>query len=363
MYLYYIILLFILSFYVTVYTSKLTNKRSIYIVFSFLLLIAVSCLRADTVGGDLGHYIPNYTIIGKQDWIELFQHRNKYGYIYAIICKIAYTINESQLSYLIFTSLFNLLPIAYFIKKHSPRPWLSTYIYITMAFYTNTFNSVRSSMALALGVFMLHYISERKFWKFFLLYLIALEIHQTFFPFIILYPLCTRKISLYYIIGSISLSVVLAQILLRTNIFSIIAFVYDPGAYGNAAISETYGGAGYSLLILLTVMTLFFYEINKNKMTMEIQLFLHCMTISSCIQAFAICAGVITRISMFFYIVMIILFPISLINIRNLKLRHCAYSICIILFLAYFKMTVMTVNPVSKTNSQATLPYKTYWEK
>ena len=365
MYLYYIVLALILLLYLGIYSSNLANKskRSIYIILSFRLLILISSIRANTIGGDLSHYIPNYTVLGKQNWEELLLNRSKYGYMYGILCKIAYAINTNEQSFLFFTSLFNLLPIAYFIKKHSPRPWLSIYIYITMAFYTNTFNSVRSSMALALGVFMIHYILERKFWKFLIYYLIALEIHQTFFPFILLYPLCTKKLSLSYIIGSISLCVFLAQLALRSNIFTLMALFYDAGAYGKTAINETYEGAGYSLLILLTAMTITFYQLNKNKITIEIQLYLHSMTISCCIQAFAICSGVLTRISMFFYIVIIILFPITLLNIKDFKLRRWGYTITLILFFAYFKMFVMTIDPITKTNSQATIPYKTFWEK
>lgn len=362
MYLYYITLFIVLFLYLKIYSSNLVNKKSLYITLSFALLIIISSIRANTVGGDLSHYIPNYPIIGKQSWEQLFQARRKYGYVYSIICKIAYSINTSEQSFLFLTSLCNLLPIAYFIKKHSPRPWLSIYIYITMGFYTNTFNSVRSSMALALGTFMLHYIIERRFWKFLICYLVALEIHQTFFPFIILYFLYFKKISFKYIIISISLCIILAQILLRSNIISVIAFIYDPGAY-NQAISDTFEKAGYSLLLLLSSITLTFYYINKNYMTNEIRLLLHCMIIGSCIQAFAICTGVLTRIAMFFYIVMIILFPISLLNIKNLKLRHMGYFITLILFFIYFKIFIMTPNSVSKSNSQSTLPYKTYWEK
>lgn len=362
MYLYYTILFIILFLYLRIYSSNLKNKKSIYIILSFILLIVISSIRAKTVGGDLNHYIPNYISIGKQSWEQLFQTRYKYGYIYSILCKVAYSINTSEQSYLFFTSLCNLLPIAYFVKKHSPRPWLSIYIYITMGFYTNTFNSVRSSIALALGVFMLHYIIERKFWIFFIYYLAALEIHQTFFPFIILYPLCQKKVSLKYIIGVITLCFILAQILLRSNIISIIAYLYDPGAYSNS-ISETFERAGYSLFLLLSAMTFAFYLINKNNITNEIQLFLHCMVIGSGIQAFAICAGVVTRVAMFFYIVIIVLFPISLLNIKNLRLRRWGYFITLILFFLYFKIFIMTPDSINKTNSQGTIPYKTHWER
>lgn len=362
MYLYYTILFIILFLYLRIYSSNLKNKKSIYIILSFILLIVISSIRAKTVGGDLNHYIPNYISIGKQSWEQLFQTRYKYGYIYSILCKVAYSINTSEQSYLFFTSLCNLLPIAYFIKKHSPRPWLSIYIYITMGFYTNTFNSVRSSMALALGVFMLHYIIERKFWMFFIFYLAALEIHQTFLPFIILYPFYQKKLSLKYIIGSISLCFILAQILLRSNIISIIAYIYDPGAY-SSSISDTFEKAGYSLFLLLSAMTITFYLINKNNITNEVQLFLHCMVIGSGIQAFAICAGVVTRIAMFFYIVMIVLFPTSLLTIKRLRLRRWGYCITLILFLAYFKIFIMTPDSITKTNSQGTIPYKTYWER
>lgn len=361
MYFYYIVLSFVFWVYLYTYSAHLKNAKSTYIFVLFLFFILVSGIKAPSVGGDLNHYLPSYESFGKQSWEDLFTFRTKYGYVFAILCKIAYTIDSSRQSFLFVTSIFSLIFVADFIKKYSPIPWLSIYIYVTMAFYTNTFNSVRSSIALGVGLYMMKYIINRNFIKFFICYVIALEIHQTFFPFILLYPLFAKQISVRYILICISISFLISQASTYVSFISVLAFVYDSGSYLDTGDSYT---GGYSLFFLLSAMSLGFYIINRRKMTKELQLFIHCLIMASCIQAFATYYTVLTRVSMFFYITLIVLFPITLLNIGHARLRKLGYTITVILFFVYFQKFVMTpLSDYGDSNSQRTLPYKTYFVK
>lgn len=373
---YYLVIAFVFFIYLFVYKSKLLCKKTLFVYCTFFFLIIISSIRADSVGGDLQHYIPRFTEFGKQNIGQLLGDRTKYGWIYALYCKLAYTINSNNQSFLFFTSIFNLSFVAYFIRKYSPKPLLSIFLYITFAFYTNTFNSVRSSMALGIGLLLFKYILERKIGWFIFYYLIALEIHQTFFPFFILYPLCQMKINLKYIIFSILTCFIVSQLSSHIEIISLLAFAYDPGAYAN--IGENYSG-GYNLLLLMCLITISMYMINKDKLYIDpklinsqvnvnenniIRLFLHSMVVACCILCFATYYTVLTRVAMFFYIVIIILIPITINNFRYKNIKGLCYWITCLLFLVYFSLFVMRpLENFDNSNSQMTIPYKTYWEK
>lgn len=360
---YYFVIFLVFVFYVC--SNTLGGKRhDLFIISTFLLLIIISGLRGYEVGGDLQHYLRNYSIIGRKSLNEIFCDREKYGCIFSLIYKIAYSINTSPTCLLFFTSIINLSFVAFFIKRFSCNPLLSIYIYITMAFYTNTFNSVRSSMTLGVGLFIMKYIIERKFWRFFIGYLIAIEIHLTFLPFILLYYIYTKRLTFKYIFFSISICFVISQVLSsHMSIIATLAYIYDPGAYEN--IGESYSG-GYSLFALLSGMTMGFYILLKKKkvLTKENQLFIHCLVIASCVQAFATYYTVLMRVAMFFYIVVIILFPAAIKSIKTPLLKKSAYIITVLLFAIYFQMFVMTPSPAyNNSNYQNTIPYKTFWEK
>lgn len=219
-------------------------------------------------------------------------------------------------------------------------------------------------MTLGVGLFIMKYIIERKFWRFFIGYLIAIEIHQTFLPFILLYYIYTKRLTFKYIFFSISICFVISQVLSsHMSIIATLAYMYDPGAYEN--IGESYSG-GYSLFALLSGMTMGFYILLKKKkvLTKENQLFIHCLVIASCVQAFATYYTVLMRVAMFFYIVVIILFPAAIKSIKTPLLKKSAYIITVLLFAIYFQMFVMTPSPAyNNSNYQNTIPYKTFWEK
>lgn len=364
MFFYYYLIFFICFLYIFVNACNVKNKQKVFIVLSFSILILISGIRGYECGGDLQHYLSNYPIIGKRNFHDIFYDRVKYGYVFSSIYKIAYSIDESPTCLLFLTSIINLSFIAIFIKKYSCNPFFSVFIYVTMAFYTNTFNSVRSSMALGLGLVIMRYIIERNFIKFFIGYIVALEIHQTFFPFLFLYFIYNKQLSFRYIIISISICYIISQALSSfMGYIATLAYIYDPGAYED--IGEAYSG-GYSLLALLSGMAVGFYWLLKkeNCINKETQLFIHCMVMASCIQAFATYYTVLQRVAMFFYIVVIALFPITIKNIKTPFLRTCSYGITVLLFMIYFQIFVMT--PSSKyggSNYQGTIPYKTYWEK
>lgn len=351
---YYVILLSVYLLY------KFINKKNLYIDIIFFILIFISSFRGERVGGDLINYIPLYEEISRQDWKQIFQESNKYGYIFCSYIKLWSYISSSPVLFLIGTSIINLSIIAFFIKKYSKIPWLSIYIYIAMGFYTNTFNSVRSSMALAFGALCIHYIIQKKFPKFLICFLIALEIHKTIFPLLFLYPLTKFNLSWKYMFIMVGGAITISYFL-PTELINILAILY---ASSYATLEDTTGG-GFSLFILLFFITFVSYYFLKNRLDRVSTVLLHTMLLSVCIQAFAPHFALVTRIASFFNIYMIILIPNLIEGLHYKSNQKCAIVLACILSFCYFQYFIMTptvfVDGIH-TNSQLSIPYKFIWD-
>lgn len=382
MYFYYYLLIFILILYFLSNFSNVKDKKKLFLYLSFSLLIIVSGIRGYECGGDLQHYVRNYPIIGQQSVIEILESRIKYGYIFCLLYKIAYYISNSPTSLLIVTSMFSLIPIGYFIYKYSPSPLLSVFIYITFSLYTNTFNSVRASVALGVLVFAIKYIIKRDFWKFLLVFLVAFEIHQTTIFYLLLYPLYETKISFKLILLSVGVCFIVASI--SSNVLPFVASIasyYDSGSYEE--IDTTLIG-GYNLLLFMLGITLIMYYLLKKDLlilyknrdspqqietkdlyrTEIIQFSMTSMILACCFLCFATLYTDLTRICIFFDYVIIIQIPITLLYLKNKGIRQIATITTIVFFLIYFNTHVMKPLPLfDGSNDQRTLPYKTYWEK
>lgn len=359
MFFYYGILVFVVLLYLLLHKNKSKNYDVLFLKIVFLVLIVVGSIRSTEVGGDLWHYLRAYDRFGVEKWSDLFANRTKYGYIFAIVSKLAYSIDPSPQTFLSVMSVASLLPVYYFIKKYSVNKLMSVFIYITFGFYTNTFNSIRASLALGVGLMMMKFIIERKLLKFLIGVAIAAEIHITFIPFILLYPLYRMKITEKYLYLSIGISFAFSQLMSLWQHIAAIGASYD-SAYSN--LERTTGG--YTLLLLTVSITIVFYYINKKKMDEASQLFSHCLILACCILAFATCFNVLTRIALFFYIVLVVFFPLTIQKFEKKTTRKIASLLTYLLFFIYFVLFVM--HPSDKfegSNYQKTIPYTTFWER
>lgn len=360
MYFYYYLLFFFVALYLILYTCKVKHSDDLFLKISFVVLIFVGAVRSTDVGGDLWHYLRAYDFFGERSWEYLFTHRSKYGYIFAALIKAAHAINPSPRSLLAVTNILSLIPVYIFIKKFSSNYLMSLFIYISFGFYTNTFNSVRASLALGVGLLMMSFIMERRLRPFLICLFAAVEIHMTFIVFAILYPLYKKQITIKYMCLTIGSCFVLSRIVSLWGRLSAMASSYDAGAYSNLEQST----GGFTLLFLMIAITVTFFVINKKQQENQIQLFMHCMIVSCCVLAFATCYTVLTRVAMFFYIAIIVLFPLTIKNMKNIDLRRFSFMAVYLLFFVYFALFVMQpLKEYDGSNNQRTLPYTTYWEK
>lgn len=361
MYIYYIILLYVVIGGVLCQNSQ--KKTKYYIDFTFLALLIVSSLRGYLVGGDLINYIPKFHEVAKSSWSELFESYDKYGFIFKFIIKCSSVISDDPTWYLFVFSLINLSIPIYFIKRYSKIPWLSIFLYISLTYYTNTFNSIRSSMALAFGMLGVMHIFKGNNFKALIWFIVAFEVHKTILPIFLIFYLKKICPTFWKLAIPIVISIIIANVLGLAGFMNVLSIYNEINNYGGANDLEM-GGKGYSLLIFDIVLTFGCYFFAKKNMTRMESILIMVLCLATCLQAAAPLYSLVTRIAYFFTVYTVVLVPDVIFRRFDIMNRKIVIGALMTLSLIYFKIFIMTPTQQFsvKSNSQMTIPYYFFWE-
>lgn len=341
------------------------SKSNRYYIFISIIFVLISSFRGEEVGGDMANYIPlfNDIITSSEEVCKI----DKYGIIFKFYIYISSFIS-SNTTWLLFTiTLINIGIPLLFMKKYSKSVLLSLFIYITMAYYTNTFNSIRSSMSLACGMLVVSCLLKgNKKWAL-IWALLSVEIHKSMFPIFLVFFLIDIKPTFWKLTIPVVSCILVANVLGLTPFFSILSYYYssqyDDGFLDRIDVTE-YGGGGYMLLIMDVAILYICYYFMRNRMSKEDALLLNLFCLATCLQAAAPLFSLVTRIALFFSVYITVLLPNALSYVKLRSSKQLYTIALIIICLVYFKIFVM--NPIdlggSKSNSQGTIPYYFVWE-
>lgn len=182
------IIYLLIIFVILLFGKKINKKEYSYADFIvLLLLILVAGLRYNT-GTDYAMYNVMY-------FNPDAQNAEKVEFGYKLLMQGAYNIFQEN-SYLFFLlcSAITIILIYIIIKKYSKKPGESLFYFVTLGFYTLSFNMVRQSLAMAITFFALKYLFNRNCIKYILTVLIASCFHMTALIMIPLYWLSNIEI-------------------------------------------------------------------------------------------------------------------------------------------------------------------------
>lgn len=191
------ILIFILIFIFGIleYLKLQPVFNNIFWIFIFTILVLLAGLRYDT-GLDYWEY---HRIYGDAHFL-LPHNLDGVEPLFGLYMKLCTILNFETF---IFFTAFITLSIRFFgFKKLSPYPFLSLLIYYGKVYLFSEMGQIRQGMAMAILVFTIPYIVEKKIWKFTLVVLISTLIHSSAILFFLAY--FARNISFsptkYYLI-------------------------------------------------------------------------------------------------------------------------------------------------------------------
>ncbi len=176
--------------------ESIFGKKINRVVWTFILILPLfilSAFRAPTVGNDTFNYYKSYMTVSQETFFSSSQSRLEIGYIFYM--RLIALFGFSYFGFQVITSAFTLVSVSKFIYKYSSSIAFSFFIFMTSRMFFGSMNTSRQYLAMAILLFSVEFIRNRKFYKFSMLVLLATSIHFTAIVFFIVYPLSKFKLN------------------------------------------------------------------------------------------------------------------------------------------------------------------------
>lgn len=307
------------------------KKSHIFAFLSFLPLLVVSALRFQ-VGVDYN----SYAYIFERIKLDQSVHA-EVGY--KILNKLVLLFTNNSQAIFAVTSVITLSLIFCGIYKYSTNPPLSIFLFVTMGYLFSSFNILRQYIAIAIIFVALNLIKENKFWRFLVLVLIAMMFHKTTIIMIPLFFLLRLRLKQSYMI--IITMIGACFIPLRGVLTNMLVNTFYPQYAGTTLIQplSAFEFAYYAVVFGLVLALCFAYKETFFKNDYNLILF-NCAFYSFIIYLCLSFIPEINRIAVYIEIFIILLIPRVFKEEQNLKVRRFYYVATVILFTAFFIITV-----------------------
>src|SRR5690625_2272592 len=162
---------------------RIKNERNLLIVL-FIQLYLILAFRNPSVGIDSIPYINIFERTKRHSFFDFSFSRHEPGYLF--FNKMLGFIDSHQI-FIAIMAFIPLIMIFRFISKESKIIWLSIFLFITLGFYTNTFNWMRQIIAMALVATSYSYLKNENKKGFFIYVFLATLFHVSAIAFLIVY--------------------------------------------------------------------------------------------------------------------------------------------------------------------------------
>ncbi len=169
------------------------KKRSnIYIFITFGVIFVLFSLRSFSVGTD----VENYMRIYQEQTLPTVKHFGNIfpdisilfsDYLYFVYSGLLISLGFSKRGFIIITALCMLLPEYIFLRKYSKHPLVTVMTYITIGQMTMMMSAFRQGIAVALSIFAIDYLVQKKMIKYFVIVFVAAGFHATAYILIPVY--------------------------------------------------------------------------------------------------------------------------------------------------------------------------------
>ena len=172
--------------------TKFKMKPGSKKILCFLLLVPaflMTAFRAVSVGNDTVvylrgfNYVRSYTNLSK----AITESRMEIGYV-----TVSYLFAKLGCSFITFqaaVSAFIYFSLYKFISRYTVNVGMSCFVFLAMGMICGPMNTVRMWCAIAILLFSMKYVLDKKFFRFAMLVCIATTFHTSALVFLIIYPL------------------------------------------------------------------------------------------------------------------------------------------------------------------------------
>lgn len=292
---------------------KLANVSSkTVIIWLFLAITTMACLRDYSVGTDTRYYVRRFISIQSINWTDLYKESKvlniEYGY--AVLNKIVGIFTKSPRIFIAVCAIFIEFSFARFIYKYSSDVVISTYMFLTWEIFFHSLNIMRQYLALAILLFALDAFIEDKKIIYFILLGTAYFFHKSSLCFILIIFIKNIKINYKFLLEIIFVAVIIINyvedILIKLSNYGYRDYM--------ARISSEGGDRGGMVIASSLVILVFCFLIMIDKIEdKNSSFFLAIFSLGILIQLMSLQFKLVARIAYYFTWTIIIFVP-NLIN-------------------------------------------------
>jgi hypothetical protein len=345
------------------------------LLFSIVAVFLVMALKATSVGRDIVSYKQLYEMMEFRSWNNYDLSWMEWGYELLTMIFV-HVFHASFQMFMVCVYAFVYFSYYCFIKRYSKDYTTSVLLYICFTFFTFDTSAVRTMLGVAICLFAVPF-AEKKGIKnaliFFVITLVAAQIHKSAYIFIIVYFVIKVKFSFKSALFYIGLPIV--TLVLKSKIYSIINLYVKSVQEASSSI----GGNMliYIICLLLTGAVWLFYEnkqtdtllidYNQSQLTYEdgihtqemvyyfntTGLAMRMIYMAIIVQLFS--AGtVLARMAQYMQLFILVLIPnnVERLNVKSKYIFKMLLYIIAILYFWYFSLAA---------NALDIVPYKFYW--
>lgn len=345
-----------------------TKRNSTILRISVFCVFALMALKAPSVGRDIPGYKRMYETMVYQPWSNYDISWMEWGYEFLMMV-FTHIFKASFQTFMVCVYGFVYYSYYRFIKRYSQDYTTSVILYICFTFLSFDMSAVRTVIGVAICLYAIPYAEKpgiKNFLKFFLIAIIAAQIHKSAYIFITVYFIVkipfSVKSSVFYIGGPVAL------LLLKSRFYGFINTYLK-------SVQESSASLGGNLLIyimsiVLTIYVWIYYKKTHrsySEMTEDDPHFnakvayfsdsglaMRMIYVGIILQLFG--AGtVLTRMAQYFQVFILILMPNNMMRLdqkSRMMVRMILYSLAIVYFI---KLTLIP-DPLD------IVPYKLFWK-
>ncbi len=333
--------LFLVMFFSAFY-GKIKQGNFIPIWGSSFILIIFAGLRSISFGSDLYSYMNEYLYyvphVAYTDILNLYmQGATKDGFFYMLM-KAFTDFNISFQFFLMFVTASYIISTTYFVKKKAKAIIISFMMFVTLPWLQFAFTGLRQTMAMSICLIALtQLLGDSKIYKPVSLICIAGLFHSSAWVFLLAPTIYFFKLKIgrmmfiQLTVLSILLSI-LGETFFR-GMINLLAWNKSLANYAAADISLNW--SGFIIQMMFAIVSYYFYDalIEKDK---DYGFLYSLMAIGVAMQALSSVVAEMFRVSMYFSIVSICIYPAAILSIKRRQYRILAYYVSILLLMAYF---------------------------
>ena len=349
----YIVYCLILTFLSKVKYSGIGSKKITFLVGGGLLFLMG--LRHKTVGNDVVRYVERY-----KDIERFFTLETKTESGYMIFQKILSSLNITAQGFIFTVSLIIVTFFSWFFYKYSKNIGMSFFLHFTIGLFAFTMTGFRQSIAIGLTLLAINLAINKKLMWYILIIIIAMLFHHSAIVFAPVYIIFQIKKYNFKIIILIFLAILLSGIFNEFIFSQISSFSfnkYNTQYLNNLEESRTsFIFIIFSFSLPAITMFLWFLDDIKIRDLSRIDMSFFIMSMIGC--AFVLLSSqlsLLSRLSYYFSIGIIILLPNTIKNLKNQPVANISSFFLTLIAIAYF--TVANVDGISKIDS-----YLFFWE-